>query len=69
MFEGQQFEHLGFKIPSVIRTTIMRKKMLFQDFEAVNGVVNKYNSIIAKLSLSEVSSNLICIFEFCMRKR
>lgn len=54
MFEGQQFEHFGFALPSVLRTAIMKKEMLFNDFEAVSTVIDKYNSLLDKLSLSEV---------------
>ncbi|XP_055373636.1 dynein axonemal heavy chain 10 [Condylostylus longicornis] len=54
MFEGQQFEHLGFQLPGALRTAIMRKQLLFEDFEAVTKIVDKYNSIIENLSLSEV---------------
>lgn len=56
MFEGQQFEHFGFQLPSVLRTAIMKKELFFNDYEAVSEVINKYNAIIDKLSLSEVSS-------------
>ncbi|TMW41198.1 hypothetical protein DOY81_013722, partial [Sarcophaga bullata] len=55
MFEGQQFEHFGFQLPSVLRTAIMKKEMLFNDFEAVSEVINNYNSLLNKLSLSEVN--------------
>ncbi|XP_058981464.1 dynein axonemal heavy chain 10-like [Musca domestica] len=55
MFEGQQFEHFGFALPSVLRTAIMKKEMLFNDFEAVSTVIDRYNSLLDKLSLSEVN--------------
>ncbi|XP_037827971.1 dynein heavy chain 10, axonemal-like, partial [Lucilia sericata] len=55
MFEGQQFEHFGFQLPSVLRTAIMKKEMLFNDFEAVSTVINNYNALLSKLSLSEVN--------------
>ncbi|XP_055846772.1 dynein axonemal heavy chain 10 isoform X2 [Episyrphus balteatus] len=54
LHEGQEFEHLGFKLPDAIRTTIMRKNLLFTDYEAIQGVISEYNSIISILSLSEV---------------
>ncbi|XP_030371764.1 dynein heavy chain 10, axonemal [Scaptodrosophila lebanonensis] len=54
MFEGQLFEHLGFELPSVLRTGIMKKEILFKDYERLTEVIERYNSIIANLSLSEV---------------
>lgn len=57
MFEGQQFEHFGFQLPSVLRTAIMKKEMLFNDFEAVSNVIHNYNTLLNNLSLSEVICN------------
>ncbi|KAH8417458.1 hypothetical protein KR222_000260 [Zaprionus bogoriensis] len=54
MFEGQLFEHLGFTLPTVLRTAIMKKDSLFKDFEKLSEVINRYNSIIGNLSMSEV---------------
>lgn len=54
MFEGQQFEHFGFQLPLVLRTAIMKKDILFKDSEAVFSAISKYNSLLHKLSLSEV---------------
>ncbi|KAM7359342.1 dynein heavy chain at 89D isoform 2-T2 [Cochliomyia hominivorax] len=55
LFEGQQFEHYGFQLPTVLRTAIMKKEMLFNDFEAISTVINNYNALLNKLSLSEVN--------------
>uniref|UniRef100_A0A1A9ZFQ5 Dynein heavy chain tail domain-containing protein n=1 Tax=Glossina pallidipes TaxID=7398 RepID=A0A1A9ZFQ5_GLOPL len=55
LFEGQQFEHFGFQLPTVLRTAIMKKEMLFNDFEAVSDVIDNYNHILGELSLSEVN--------------
>ncbi|KAH8358423.1 hypothetical protein KR093_000053 [Drosophila rubida] len=54
MFEGQLFEHLGFTLPTVLRTAIMKKEILFKDYEKLTEVINSYNAIIGNLSLSEV---------------
>ncbi|XP_017847923.1 dynein heavy chain 10, axonemal [Drosophila busckii] len=54
MFEGQLFEYLGFSLPSVLRTAIMKKDLLFKDYEKLSEVINRYNNIIGNLSLSEV---------------
>ncbi|EDV92648.1 GH18884 [Drosophila grimshawi] len=54
MFEGQLFEQLGFTLPSVLRTAIMKKDILFKDFERLSEVINQYNSLISNLSMSEV---------------
>ncbi|SPP80284.1 dynein heavy chain 10, axonemal [Drosophila guanche] len=54
LFEGQLFEHLGFELPSVLRTEIMRKDLLFKDYEKLSEVINRYKAIIANLSMSEV---------------
>ncbi|XP_017478046.1 PREDICTED: dynein heavy chain 10, axonemal [Rhagoletis zephyria] len=55
MFEGQQFEHFGYLLPNVLRTAIMKKEMLFNDFEAVENIIARYNAIIDGLVLSEVN--------------
>uniref|UniRef100_A0A1A9X2L6 Dynein heavy chain tail domain-containing protein n=1 Tax=Glossina brevipalpis TaxID=37001 RepID=A0A1A9X2L6_9MUSC len=52
---GQQFQHFGFQLPTVLRTAIMKKEMLFNDFEAVSGVIDNYNHLLGELSLSEVN--------------
>lgn len=54
LFEGQLFEHLGFTLPQVIRTAIMKKDLMFKDYERLSESINKYNSIIGNLSMSEV---------------
>ncbi|XP_064550918.1 dynein axonemal heavy chain 10 [Drosophila montana] len=54
MFEGQLFEQLGFTLPTVLRTAIMRKDILFKDFEKLSEVINQYNALISSLSMSEV---------------
>jgi len=54
MFEGQLFEHLGFTLPTVLRTAIMKKELLFKDYEKLSEVINRYNGIISNLSMSEV---------------
>lgn len=54
MFEGQLFEQLGFTLPAVLRTAIMRKDILFKDYEKLSEVINRYNAIISNLSMSEV---------------
>jgi len=54
MFEGQLFEHLGFTLPTVLRTAIMKKEHLFKDYEKLSEVINRYNGIIGNLSMSEV---------------
>ncbi|CAD6994110.1 unnamed protein product [Ceratitis capitata] len=55
MFEGQQFEHFGYVLPNVLRTAIMKKEMLFNDYEAVSNVIDRYNALIDGLVLSEVN--------------
>lgn len=54
MFEGQLFEHLGFTLPTVLRTAIMKKEHLFKDYEKLSEVITQYNGIIGNLSMSEV---------------
>ncbi|KAL7729890.1 hypothetical protein ACLKA6_014739 [Drosophila palustris] len=54
MFEGQLFEHLGFTLPTVLRTAIMKKEHLFKDYEKLTEVITRYNGIIGNLSMSEV---------------
>lgn len=54
MFEGQLFEQLGFTLPTALRTSIMRKDILFKDYEKLSEVINRYNAIISNLSMSEV---------------
>lgn len=54
LFEAQQFEHLGFTLPAVLRTAIMKKDLLFKDYERMTEVVDRYRSIINNLSMSEV---------------
>lgn len=54
LFEGQLFEHLGFTLPQVIRTAIMKKDLMFKDYERLSESINEYNSIIGNLSMSEV---------------
>lgn len=54
LFEAQQFEHLGFTLPSVLRTAIMKKELLFKDYERMSEVIDRYRAIINPLSMSEV---------------
>jgi len=54
LFEAQQFEHLGFTLPAVLRTAIMKKDLLFKDYERMTEVVDRYRAIINNLSMSEV---------------
>lgn len=54
MFEGQQFEHFGYLLPNALRTAIMKKEMLFNDYEAVSSIIDRYNAVIDSLVLSEV---------------
>ncbi|XP_055909296.1 LOW QUALITY PROTEIN: dynein axonemal heavy chain 10 [Eupeodes corollae] len=54
LYEGQEFEHLGFQLPKAIRTVIMRKNLIFTDFEGIEGVISQYNYVIRTLSPSEV---------------
>ncbi|KAH8295402.1 hypothetical protein KR018_010894 [Drosophila ironensis] len=54
LFEAQQFEHLGFTLPAVLRTAIMKKELLFKDYERMTEVINRYKEIIDNLSMSEV---------------
>lgn len=54
LFEAQQFEHLGFTLPAVLRTAIMKKDLLFKDYERMNEVIDRYRTIINNLSMSEV---------------
>ncbi|XP_011184312.3 dynein axonemal heavy chain 10 [Zeugodacus cucurbitae] len=55
MFEGQQFEHFGYLLPNALRTAIMKKEMLFNDYEAVASFTDRYNALIDSLVLSEVN--------------
>lgn len=55
MFEGQQFEHFGYLLPNALRTAIMKKEMLFNDYEAVASIIDRYNALIDSLVLSEVN--------------
>lgn len=54
LFEAQLFEHLGFALPVVLRTAIMKKDMIFKDYEKLSESIRHYNEIIGNLSLSEV---------------
>lgn len=54
LFEAQLFEHLGFTLPNVLRTAIMKKDMIFKDYEKLSESIRQYNEIIGNLSLSEV---------------
>ncbi|KAH8382819.1 hypothetical protein KR009_005420 [Drosophila setifemur] len=54
LFEAQQFEHLGFNLPAVLRTAIMKKDLLFKDYERMTEVIDRYRTIISNLSMSEV---------------
>ncbi|KAH8257767.1 hypothetical protein KR038_000855 [Drosophila bunnanda] len=54
LFEAQQFEHLGFTLPAVLRTAIMKKDLLFRDYERMSTVIDRYRTTIHNLSLSEV---------------
>lgn len=66
MKEGQQLEHMGFKLVPAVRMAIMRKSILFADFEAVNEMIEKYNGLMRQLSLSEVSSLAVALFFLSM---
>lgn len=59
LFEGQQFEAFGYVLPLVLKTAIMKKEMLYNDFEAVYNVVHDYNALLNRLTLSEVKCVLV----------